>query len=163
MCSSFSGIQSSCGNLTVTFYSVLNCFAEAAGVLGPACYSCYCLLDLEICAHLEAEHAMSWLVVSPPRLPTHSELLLAWILNKTLLPNRDGKKYFDSSPKIQYWKKKEDIRRCCSERMLFVIKHFYYQTRSAILQYLLHHFQLWIFICEEQSPQPSSVKNYSKI
>lgn len=54
-------------------------------------------------------------------------------------------------------------RRCCSERMLFVIKHFYYRTRSATLQYLLHYFHLWIFICEEQSSQLSSMKNYSKI
>lgn len=39
-----------------------------------------------------------------PPIPTHSALLLAWILNQNLLPNQNGKKYFDSSPKIQYLK-----------------------------------------------------------
>lgn len=138
--SSFSGIQSICANLTVTFYSVLNCFAEAAGVLVPTCHSCYCWLDLEICAHLEAEHAMSWLVVPPP-IPTHSELLLAWILNQNLLPNQDGKKYFDSSPKIQYFKKKTyaGVAQCeCllwSNIFIFRLDRPFFNIYSAVFIY----------------------------
>lgn len=59
-CSSFSGIQSSCADLRLTFHSVLNRSARADGVLsGQPVAAVIVYLTLKICTHLKAERATS--------------------------------------------------------------------------------------------------------
>lgn len=53
-CSSFSGIQSSCADLRLTFHSVLNRSAQADGVLcGQPVAAVIVYLTLKICTHLK--------------------------------------------------------------------------------------------------------------